>query len=119
VILGAWFGIVSTDGGTFGAPPAVAFALAGGLIIFAFLGWVPRQAPRFLAFVLPWTLVLAVAVVCNWTAFALQGHYTSEVTISLGSSSGEDQIGGRAVFGLVALAIDALVIGGLVTTART
>ena len=118
VILGAWFGIVPTDGGQFNAPAAVIFALAGGLILFAFLIWIPRDAPKALTLVLPWALVLAVAAVCNWTAFAPEVRYTSEVTIGPWSSSGEDQVGGRIVFGLVALVVDAIVLAGVFSTVR-
>jgi hypothetical protein len=118
LILGAWFGIVPTDGGSFNAPPAVIFSLAGGLILFAFLVWIPSEAPKTLRVGLPAFLLLAVAVVCNWTAFAPGLHYTSEMAIGPWSSSGEDQVGGRIAFGLAALAVDALVVTGILTALR-
>jgi len=118
VILGAWFGFIPTDGGSFHAPPAVIFALAGGLILFAFLVWIPSEAPRAVRLVLPTILLLSVAVVCNWTAFAPGITYTSEVTIGPWSSSGEDQVGGRIAFGVVAVVIDAIVVVGVFETVR-
>jgi len=118
VILGAWFGVVPTDGGSFNAPPAVILALAGGLILFAFLIWIPKETPKAVRLILPTILLLAVAVVCNWTAFAPGIRHTSEVTIGPWSSSGEDQVGGRIAFGLVAIAIDAIVVLGIFVTVR-
>jgi len=118
LILGAWFGIVPTDGGSFHAPPGVIFALAGGLILFAFLVWIPSEAPKGLRIALPAILLVAVAVVCNWTAFAPGIRYTSEVTIGPWSSSGEDQVGGRIVFGLAALAIDAVLLIAVIQAVR-
>ncbi len=118
VILGAWFGFVPTDGGSFQAPAAVILSLAGGLILFAFLVWLPSEAPKALKLGLPAILVLLVAVVCNWTAFAPGLRYTSEVTIGPWSSSGEDQVGGRIAFGLAALAVDAVLVIGIFTTLR-
>jgi hypothetical protein len=108
IILGAWFGIIPTDGGTFHAPPVVILSLAGILILFALLVWLPSQAPKSVRLVLPAVLLLLVAVVCNWTAFAPGVRYSSQVSIGPWSSTGEDQVGGRIVFALVALAIDAL-----------
>lgn len=109
-LLGAWFGVVPTGAGTFVAPPLVIFALSSGLILFALLMWVPREAPRAIRFGLPVALLLSIAVVCNWTAFAPNLRYTSQVAIGPWSSRGEDAVGGRIAFGLAALAVDALIV---------
>jgi hypothetical protein len=66
VILGAWFGVVPTDGGSFHAPAAVIISLAGGLILFAVMVWIPAGAPKVLRAGLPAILLLLLAVVCNW-----------------------------------------------------
>jgi hypothetical protein len=118
VILGAWFGIVPTDRGSFHAPAAVILSLAGGLILFAFLVWIPSEAPKVVRLGLPAILMLAVAVVCNWTAFAPGIRYSSEVTIGPWASSGEDQAGGRIAFGVVAVAIDAILAIGILASVR-
>ena len=118
IILGAWFGIVPTDGGSFQAPAAVILSLAGGLILFAFAVWIPGDSPKAVRVGLPAILMLLVAVVCNWTAFAPGIRYTSEVTIGPWTSTGEDQVGGRIAFGLVAAAIDAILVIGILATLR-
>jgi hypothetical protein len=118
VILGAWFGVVPTGGGSFHAPAAVLLSLAAGLILFAAAVWIPSNAPKALRLGLPATLLLLVAVVCNWTAFAPGIRYTSEITIGAWTTSREDLIGARIAFGLVALAIDAVLVYGILTAVR-
>jgi hypothetical protein len=118
LILGAWFGLVPTDGGRFHAPAAVIVSLGGGLILFAVAVWIPHTAPKALRIGLPAILLLLVAVVCNWTAFAPGIRYTSQVTIGPWSSSGEDQVGGRIAFGLVAVAIDVILAIGILASLR-
>jgi hypothetical protein len=118
VILGAWFGVVPTDGGSFHAPPSVILSLAAGLILFAAAIWIPSGAPKALRLGLPAILLLLVAVVCNWTAFATGIRYTSEMTLGGWTTTGEDQVGGRIAFGLAALAVDAILVTGLFTTLR-
>ena len=108
VILGAQAGVVPTDGGRFFAPPWVILPLGAGLILFGLALWMPASMPPQLKSVIFLILLLLVAVVCNWTAFAPGIVYTSETTIGGWTTSGEDPIGGRIVFGAVALAVDAL-----------
>jgi hypothetical protein len=107
VILGAWAGVVPTEGGSFHAPAVVIIALGAGLILFSVMMWIPSTTPAALRSALFAILLLLVAVVCNWTAFAPGIRYTSEVTIGGWTSSGEDPLGGRIAFGLLAIAIDA------------
>ncbi|HSR47633.1 MAG TPA: hypothetical protein VLL77_06545, partial [Anaerolineales bacterium] len=63
-----------------------------------------------------------VAVVCNWTAFAPNVTYTSTTSFS-GLFGGiavaqEDPIGGRIVFGLVAIAVDLVLAGSIIYAVR-
>jgi hypothetical protein len=122
LILGAYFGIVPTDGGRFTAPPAVILGIGLGLLAGAAIFWLPRTAP---AVVRSGLLVLALgllAVVCNWTAFAPEVIYSSSVSIGPVSFSGSDQVGGRIVFGLAALLVDAAIVAtmaGWIRSART
>jgi hypothetical protein len=97
----------------------VILSLAGGLILFAAAVWIPGTAPKALRLGLPAILLLLVAVVCNWTAFAPGLRYTSEVAIGPWTSSGEDQAGGRIAFGVVAAAIDAVLVVGILASVRT
>jgi hypothetical protein len=118
VILGAWFGIVSTDGGSFRAPGAVIISLAVGLILFAAAVWIPGTPPKALRLGVTAILLLLVAVVCNWTAFAPGIRHTSDVMIGPRTSSGEDQVGGRIAFAAVAVGIDAILAIGLLASIR-
>lgn len=108
VILGALAGVVPTGGGRFEAPPAVILALGAGLIVFGLGLWMPASTPPKVKSAIFLVLLLLLAAVCNWTAFAPDVVYTSEVSLGGWSTSGEDPIGGRIVFGAVALAVDAL-----------
>ena len=118
LILGALAGVVPTDGGVFGAPAGVILALGAGLILFAVMLWIPRSAPGVVRTILGGLLFLLVAGVCNWTAFAPGVHYTSETTIGGWTTSGEDPVGGRIVFGAAALAIDAVLAYGIFDAVR-
>lgn len=122
LILGAFLGIVPTDGGRFTAPPAVILGIGLSLLVGAAIFWLPRTAP---AVVRSGLLVLALgllAVVCNWTAFAPDVIYSSSVSIGPVSFSGSDQVGGRIAFGLAALLVDAVIIAtiaGWIRSARS
>lgn len=118
VILGAQAGFVPTDGGRFHAPPWVILSLGAGLILFGLGLWMPASTPPQLKSAIFLVLLLFLAVVCNWTAFAPGVVYTSEMTIGGWTTSGEDPIGGRIVFGAVALAVDALLAFTVVDIVR-
>jgi riboflavin transporter FmnP len=118
VILGALAGVVPTDGGGFTAPAAVILALGAGLILFAIMLWIPRSTPGAVKTILGGLLLLLVAGVCNWSAFAPGVRYTSETTIGGWTRSGEDTVGGRIAFGLVALVIDAVLAYGIFEAIR-
>jgi len=118
VILGALAGIVPTEGRTFFAPPWVIIALGAGLILFGLGLWIPQSVPAIVKQGVFLVIFLMVAVVCNWTAFAPGIRYTSEVRIGGWTTSGEDPIGGRIVFGLVALAIDGVLAYGILEAIR-
>ena len=118
LILGALAGLVPTDGGAFAAPAGVILALGAGLILFAIMLCIPRSTPRALRTLLGVLLFVLVAGVCNWTAFASGVRYTSQTTIGSWITTGEDPVGGRIVFGLVALAIDAVLAYGIFDAIR-
>jgi len=118
VILGALAGVVPTDGGRFFAPPWVILSLGSGLILFGLGLWMPASTPPQLKSAIFLVLLLFLAAVCNWTAFAPGVVYTSEMTIGGWTTSGEDPIGGRLVFGAVALAVDALLAFTVVDIVR-
>jgi len=118
VILGAQAGFVPTDGGRFLAPPWVILSLGAGLILFGLGLWMPASTPPKLKSAIFLVLLLSLAAVCNWTAFAPGVVYTSEMTIGGWTTSGEDPIGGRIVFGAVALAVDALLAFTVVDIVR-
>jgi hypothetical protein len=118
LILGALAGLVPTDGGEFLAPTGILASLGAGLILFAVMLWVPRSAPAALRTGLGLLLFLLVAGVCNWTAFAPGVRYTSETTIGGWTRSGEDPVGGRIAFGIVALVIDAVLAYGIIEAIR-
>jgi len=118
VILGALAGVVPTDGGTFNAPAWVILALGAGLMLFGLMLWTPSSAPKLVRSGMALLVMLLVATVCNWTAFAPGVRYTSDLTIGGWTTSGEDPVGGRIVFGLVALAIDGVLVFGLFEAVR-
>jgi hypothetical protein len=118
LILGAFLGFVPTDGGTFFAPPWVIITLAMGLILFSLVLWLPDRTPAFFKSVMFIGVMGAVALVCNWTAFAPGIKYTSTFTIGPIETSGEDQLGGRVAFGIVALVIDGILLLGLADWVR-
>jgi hypothetical protein len=118
VILGAQAGVIPTTEGAFFAPPRVITALAIGLMLVALVTWIPARSPAFLRGLLGFLALAMFAVVCNWSAFTPNVRYSTNFQIGPFSGSGEDPIGGRIVFGIVALAIDGLLLGWLAWTIR-
>jgi hypothetical protein len=118
LVLGAVLGIVPADPHGFLAPRWVVGAIGVGLILLAFMFWIPTSTPSLVKAVMGWTAMLLWAVVCNWTAFARGVRYTSSLSAGPVSVEGNDQFGGRIVFGLVALVIDGLLAWSLVTQIR-
>ncbi len=108
IILGALVGFVPTGDGQFLAPAWVIASIGAGLVLFAVTVWIPSSSPRVVRSVLGLLLLVLVAVVCNWTAFATGVRYTGEFSLGPISQSSEDPVGGRIVFGVVAIAIDLL-----------
>jgi cytochrome c oxidase assembly factor CtaG len=114
IILGALLGIVPTDGGRFTAPPTVIAALGLCLLFGAFMLWLPRQAPVLIRTVLLIMALDLLAVVCNWTAFAPDVVYYSSTSIGPVTITGEDQVGGRIVFGFAAVVVDVSILSMLI-----
>lgn len=119
LILGAFLGIVPTNGGQFFAPPLIILALGVGMVLGGFLLWIPQQAPAWMRASLFVLLLALVAVVCNWTAFAPDVVYSSTTSIGPVSFSGEAPLGGRIVFGIAALVVDAFILFAIISWARS
>jgi len=111
-------GVFPVSRGSESAPSWVLASIASVLILGGILMIIPQSTPAFIRAILGFGTLVLAAIVCNWTAFAPGVHYTSEVSLGAVSVSGEDQIGGRIVFGLVALAVDALFIWEIVYEVR-
>ncbi|NTW08575.1 MAG: hypothetical protein HGA28_03305, partial [Anaerolineaceae bacterium] len=75
-------------------------------------------APAILRTALGIITFITLAAVCNWTAFAPGVTYTSSTSIGPFSFEGEDQVGGRIVFGLVAIVVDIILISSIILWLR-
>jgi hypothetical protein len=118
IILGALAGIIPTDEASFLAPPAILFTIGSGLLLLGIIIWIPENAPSWIRGGLGLALIGMLAVVCNWSAFASDVQYSSNLQLGPFSSGAEDSIGGRIVFGLAALAVDLLLLGSVIWIAR-
>ncbi len=122
LIAGAQFGMLPAEEDAFFAPPPVITALWIGLLAGAVLFLLPQGSPAALKAGLGFLVLCLVAIVCNWSAFAPEVTYTSSTTVSafIGgfTTTREDPVGGRIVFGLVAVVVDLILIGGIVYAAQ-
>jgi hypothetical protein len=118
LIAGAQLGIIPADAEAFFAPPPVITALWVGLLLGAVLFLLPQRSPAALKAGITFAVLCLVAVVCNWSAFAPGITYTSTTTIGGFESTQEDPLGGRIVFGLAALLVDLVLIGGVAYAIR-
>ncbi len=114
LILGSLLGIVPTEQGAYFAPRPVIWALGFGFLLGAVLLWIPSSWSASLRGLLFLSVMIMVAVVCNWSAFAPDVRYTSTTNIGPLVTTGEDPLGGRIVFGAAALLVDGIVIYALV-----
>jgi cytochrome c oxidase assembly factor CtaG len=114
LILGALWGWVPTDGGQFLAPTSVILSLGLGLVLFGVLLVIPVELAGFVRGALFLLVMILVAVVCNWTAFAPEVVYTSTTTLGSSTTTAEDPIGGRIVFTIAALVVDGILIFSLI-----
>lgn len=118
LIAGAQSGIIPSGEGAFFAPPQVITALWVGMLLAGALFLLPERSPSALKAGLAFLVLCLAAVVCNWSAFAPDVTYTSTTTIStpfLGfSTTREDPVGGRIVFGLMAIVVDLILVAGIV-----
>lgn len=110
LILGALWGYVPTDGGRFTAPSWVIISLGICLLSAGAAFWLPSKSPSLVKSALLVITLIALALVCNWTAFAPGVEYQSSATLGMIEIAGQDQIGGRIVFGLVAVIIDLVIL---------
>jgi hypothetical protein len=113
IILGAFYGFIPAEG-EFKAPPVIILSICICLLAAGLAILIPPGAPAILRTALGIITFITLAAVCNWTAFAPGITYTSSTSIGLFSFEGEDQVGGRIVFGLVAIAVDIILISSLV-----
>jgi hypothetical protein len=114
LILGALLGWVPTDGGQFLAPTPVILSLGLGLVLFGVLLVIPVELAGFIRGALFLLVMILVAVVCNWTAFAPEVVYTSTTTLGSSTTTAEDPVGGRIVFTVAALVVDGILLASLV-----
>jgi hypothetical protein len=117
IIAGAYFDLIPKEG-EFNAPPLIILSLSLCLLTAGLVMFLPQKAPLILRGGLGSIAILALLTVCNWTAFAPGITFTSSTTIGPLEMSGEDPIGGRIVFGLVAIGLDVLVIGSTILWLR-
>ncbi|HEY5159145.1 MAG TPA: hypothetical protein VII93_14380 [Anaerolineales bacterium] len=110
IILGAFFGIVPTEGGQFLAPPVVVISLGLCLLFGGLAMWVPEQAPAILRSGILIIALASLAAVCNWTAFAPGVVFSSSIAIGPFQFNGVDQVGGRIAFTLAAIAVDLIIL---------
>jgi hypothetical protein len=109
IILGALIGIVPADG-VFLAPPIIIAGIVIGLFFGGIALWIPSKTPSIIKSGIFLIALFSLATVCNWTAFAPEVTYTSSTSIGLLQISGDDQIGGRVVFGAAAIVIDLILL---------
>jgi len=122
LIAGAQFGLIPAEPDAFFAPMPVITAIWVGLLLGALLVWLPERTPPVLRAAVAFLVLCLVAVVCNWSAFAPGVTYTktTSLTTPFGGfeATNEDPIGGRFVFGLAAIVVDLILIGGIVYAVR-
>ena len=118
MVLGAVAGVVPADPEGFIAPRWVVAAIGVGCLVATAVLWMPRNAPQAVKSLVLWLGLLLVATVCNWSAFAPNVRYTSSVSIGPWEQAGEDPVGGRIVFGLAALLVNAILVGSVVGAVR-
>lgn len=118
IILGALIGLIPTDG-DFLAPPVIIASIGVCLFFGGIVFWLPQNTPAFVKSGVFLIALLSLATVCNWTAFAPEVTYSSSTTIGPIQFSGEDQVGGRIVFGAAAIVVDLFLIAGGISWVRS
>lgn len=118
LILATVFGLLPAEESAYLAPKFIVATIGLGLILSAILLWISVQAPAWIKSALFFLVLLLVAIVCNWSAFAPNVHYWSDMSIGPISIAGKDPIAGRIVFGIVALVIDAFLVDALIAQFR-
>jgi len=117
-ILGAQLGFVPTGDGQFLAPPVIIIALSLCLMLGGLLLWIPQRWPALIRATLFIVALAAMAIVCNWSAFAPGVVYNSSTSIGPLSFEGESRIGGRIAFVVVAIILDLFILDMLIGWAR-
>jgi hypothetical protein len=118
LILGVLIGVVPTEeGGTYLAPHLVIASLGLGMVCGGLLLWIPERTPPLARTFFALIVLVLFAVVCNWTAFAPSNQYYAE-GMPTELTPSEMQIGGRIVFGILALILDYTLIATLVSWVR-
>jgi len=118
LILGALWGYVPIDGGSFTAPSWVIISLGICLLSAGAAFWLPGKSPSLVKSALLIITLVALALVCNWTAFAPGVEYQSSAILGMIEITGKDQIGGRIVFGLAAVTIDLIILAVFISFFR-
>jgi hypothetical protein len=118
IILGAFVGIIPTEGGQFLAPPIIIVSLGLCLLSGGLAMYIPEKAPIFFRSGLFTIALVSLAMVCNWTAFAPGVVYSSSISVGSLQFSGEDPIGGRIIFGIAAIVVDLFMLFTIVGWTR-
>jgi len=118
IILGALIGLIPAEG-QFLAPPFIIASIGICLFCGGIALWTPQKTPPLIKTFIFLIGVLSLATVCNWTAFAPQVTYSSSTTIGAIQSGGEDQVGGRLVFGAAAIFVDLFILSAVIGWIRS
>lgn len=113
LILGAVTGVVPTGDGTWSIPPMVVASLGLCLLLIGAAMAAPEQAPAILRGGLFTFGMFFMAVFCNWTAFAPSMTYESSISLGPLAVEGQDQLGGRIVFGLAVIVVDLVLLSAV------
>jgi hypothetical protein len=118
LIAGAQSGVIPAEPDAFFAPMPVITAIWVGLLLGTLLVWLPERSPPVLRAAVAFVVLCLVAVVCNWSAFAPGVTYTRTTSFGGFETTHVDPIGGRFVFGVAAIVVDLILLGGIAYAVR-
>ena len=113
IVLGALIGVIPAEG-EFLAPPLVIASIGICLLFGGITFLIPERTSPILKSGVFLVALFSLALVCNWTAFAPDVAYSSTTTIGPIQIRGDDQLGGRIVFGVAAVIVDIFILAMVV-----